>query len=78
MSAPSEYCPELTKKVQSSPSDPGSSITSNLGEVKEFEFDSVGSALYFLQDEDIKAKFITSGSLSLFDQPPAMDGADYE
>lgn len=48
-------------------------IVSNLGEVKVFEFNSVESALDFLQQEDLKSLFLTSDSLSLFDPPPIFE-----
>lgn len=42
-------------------------LTSNIGEVKEFEFNSVNSAIDFLTNENLNEKFLTSDSLSLFD-----------
>lgn len=48
-------------------------LHSNLGEVKFFEFDTVESAIEFLNKEELGQLFITTDSLTLFDGPPSVD-----
>lgn len=48
-------------------------FTSNLGEVKVYEFQSLDEALEFLNNKDLDSIFLTSDSLSLFDKPIVVD-----
>ncbi len=51
-------------------------LSSNLGEVRAFEFDSVEDAIDFLNDKELKAKFIETDSKTLLDLKPALEDAD--
>jgi hypothetical protein len=51
-------------------------LSSNLGEVRAFEFDSVDDAIDFLNVKELKAKFIETDSKTLFDPKPFADDSD--
>ncbi len=48
-------------------------LLSNLGEVKTYEFETVGDAINFLNNENLTGQFITTDSMTLFDPPPKFD-----
>jgi len=48
-------------------------ITSNIGELKVFEFDTVEEAIEFLGQDELRDYFTTTDSLSLFDPPPEFE-----
>ncbi len=48
-------------------------LTSNLKEVKFYEFDLVSEALEFLQQGELQGCFLTTDSTNLFDLPPKLD-----
>lgn len=45
-------------------------LHSNLGEVKEYKFLDIASAIKFLNETELKDMFISTASLTLFDPPP--------
>jgi len=51
---------------------------STLGEVKEYQFDSIDKAIDFLNTNELKDIFITGDSLTLFDPRPTFEDDDQE
>ncbi len=52
-------------------------LYSNLGEVKVYEFSTIEHAVTFLNTSELRTVFITSDSLTLFDQPSTSDEEIY-
>lgn len=51
---------------------------STLGEIREYQFDSVDKAIDFLNSNELKDIFITSDSLTLFDPRPTFEDGEQE